>query len=126
MEKVRGALLFQAWIVVAGYRLALWVLPWRVVSRTPRLSKRRTTPTIEETSGAVQTAARFVPGATCLTQALALRALLARRGRASTLTLGVRNPVGALEAHAWLEAGGRIVLGDPGPLPFERLRPPSH
>lgn len=123
---MRRALLFRAWMTVAGYRLALWVLPWRVVSRTPRLSTVATPASVDETSGAVRRAARFVPGATCLTQALALRALLARGGRASTLTLGVRNPVGALEAHAWLEADGRIVLGDPHPVPFQRLRPPSH
>ena len=112
-------------MTVAGFRVALWVLPWRLVSRAPRLSRRRDDQVIDDTSRAVQAAARFVPAATCLTQALALRALLARRGRPSTLTLGVRHPARSVEAHAWLEADGRIVLGDPGTTPFARLHPPA-
>jgi hypothetical protein len=56
--------------------------------------------------------ARFVPRASCLTQALALRYLLARAGHACELHVGVRrNPLGRFEAHAWVSCNGRIVLG---------------
>jgi hypothetical protein len=62
---------------------------------------------------AVRRASRRVPWrAECLVQALTARSMLERRGIASTLSLGVRKTAGALEAHAWLEAGGRIVVGD--------------
>ena len=50
----------------------------------------------------------------CLQQAIAARAMLARRGIDSVLHLGVCDPTGtALEAHAWLDAGGLNVTGYP-------------
>ena len=59
--------------------------------------------------------ARIVPFASCLTRAQAGQILLARRGIASTLCLGVREGrSGALEAHAWLICDGRVVLGGEG------------
>jgi hypothetical protein len=60
----------------------------------------------------VGAARRLAPGATCLIQALALEALLARAGQPARLCVGVaREPGGPLQAHAWLEASGRILLG---------------
>jgi hypothetical protein len=60
----------------------------------------------------VRNMARLVPAATCLTQGLALQALLHRRGVASELKLGVRRdgPDG-LAAHAWVVVDGRVVIG---------------
>jgi hypothetical protein len=63
---------------------------------------------------AVAVASRFVPKATCLVQALAGQALLARRGHAARLHIGVSKPEGRFEAHAWLEDEGRPILGAPG------------
>ena len=61
---------------------------------------------------AVRAGARVVPLASCLTQAQAAQILLARRGIASTLCLGVRETAaGELAAHAWLVAEGRMLLG---------------
>ncbi|MDX8466502.1 lasso peptide biosynthesis B2 protein [Mesorhizobium sp. VK23B] len=60
----------------------------------------------------VAAAARFVPGASCLTQALAGQYLLARQGNASKIRIGVERDTGAeLKAHAWLVSGNHIVLG---------------
>ncbi|RUU06930.1 lasso peptide biosynthesis B2 protein [Mesorhizobium sp. USDA-HM6] len=60
----------------------------------------------------VAAAARLVPGASCLTQALAGQYLLARQGSASNIRIGVRRDTGAeLRAHAWLVSGNHIVLG---------------
>lgn len=56
--------------------------------------------------------ARFVPRASCLTQALALQWLLARAGHASELFVGVRQDAdGRFAAHAWVSCNQRIVLG---------------
>ena len=52
-----------------------------------------------------------MPRATCLTQALALRSLLAADGRPSALRLGVARERRGFEAHAWLESEGRILIG---------------
>jgi hypothetical protein len=64
----------------------------------------------------IEAAARRVPWeSACLTQAVAAKLMLRRRGIASTLYLGVRVPEGrALDAHAWLRAGDTIVTGRDG------------
>lgn len=62
---------------------------------------------------AVKAASRhlfFTP--TCLVQALALRTLLLRKGYTSRLRLGVAKDSDALmDAHAWLEMDGRVLIG---------------
>jgi hypothetical protein len=65
---------------------------------------------------AVTVAARNVPwNAVCLPQAMAAKAMLARRGQGSALHLGAsRDDGGGLTAHAWLEVGGEIVVGETG------------
>lgn len=118
------ALLLEAWVTLCAMRVALWLLPWRVVSRTPARPGRRTSVSTERPSAAIRAASRCVPFATCLTQSLALRWMLARHGCVAILNLGVRNPLGGrLQAHAWLEVDGRVILGDPGSVEYERLHP---
>lgn len=65
-------------------------------------------------SWAVLTGARYLPlRLVCLPQALAAGAMLARRGVASTLYLGVRlDKVDAFTAHAWLRTGSKWVTGN--------------
>jgi hypothetical protein len=66
---------------------------------------------VERVVNSVRECSRFIPGATCLTQALVTRLLLQSAGVTSELKIGV-NKTGALfEAHAWVEIGGRIVIG---------------
>ena len=62
---------------------------------------------------AVTVASRRAPGsATCLSRALMVHAMLARRGYPSRLHIGVvRARPRALEAHAWVEREGRILIG---------------
>lgn len=69
-----------------------------------------------EIGSIVAAAARAMPfRARCLQQALAVRRMLSRRGVPATVYLGVArsgtaDAIGA--AHAWVEAGGRVVSGD--------------
>jgi Transglutaminase-like superfamily len=61
---------------------------------------------------AVTVASRYIPAATCLTQALATQVLLSRRGHAASLRIGVsRSEAGEFQAHAWVECQGRVVIG---------------
>jgi Transglutaminase-like superfamily len=62
---------------------------------------------------AVDAAGRHVPGrTTCLTRAMTVQAMLARDGHPSRLHVGVvRGQQGRLEAHAWVECDGRIIVG---------------
>ncbi|WP_145104331.1 lasso peptide biosynthesis B2 protein [Cereibacter sediminicola] len=60
----------------------------------------------------VTAAARLVPGATCLTQALAGQRLLARKGYASTVRISLPNGRDSdFRPHAWLLSDNVIVLG---------------
>lgn len=89
-------------------RLRSWLLPKSVTNATNLWAARRI-------GRATFLAARFIPFASCLTRAQACQVLLARRGLASTLCLGVRrNSEGALLAHAWLVSDGAIVTGTEG------------
>jgi len=59
-------------------------------------------------------AREHVLGVSCLPRAMALQHLLRRDGVPATLRLGMRRAGGALEGHAWLEAGGILVNDRPG------------
>jgi transglutaminase superfamily protein len=67
---------------------------------------------IRDLVAAVDRASRYVPGATCLSQAIALTWMLRRRGIAAVVRLGARSQRGAFKAHAWVEYQG-VVLNDP-------------
>ena len=64
---------------------------------------------------AIAAAARALPThPTCLVQALAGQLLLRRRGCDASLCIGVaRDGTGRLEAHAWLESDGAVLIGGP-------------
>lgn len=59
----------------------------------------------------VALAAWLVPGASCLTQALACQVLLQRNRVASSVAVGVRRTSKGLAAHAWVVVEGRVALG---------------
>jgi hypothetical protein len=67
--------------------------------------------------------ARLVPGASCLTQAIAAQIMLARLGYQSDMRVGVRqDAVAKIHAHAWLLSGGQVILGG-GVAEFEAYAP---
>ena len=106
----------RAALTVAGFRAALTLLPFPWVRALG--GRRVTTPasedgssSVEELVWAVAAASRRIPRATCLTQALALQRLLASEGRAAELKIGVAKDGSRLEAHAWLEADGKTLIG---------------
>lgn len=109
-------LLVQSVVLLGAARLGLWLLPLTVVRRL--LARTAPTPsgalaTPERIAWAVAVARRVVPRASCLPQALAAEALLARGGRRVELRIGVvKTERGRLVAHAWVESGGRVVVGE--------------
>jgi len=69
---------------------------------------------VQHIAWAVTTTSRFIPGTTCLPQALAAQLLLNRHGYEARLCIGVaRERAGQLEAHAWIESQGQVVIGGP-------------
>jgi len=72
---------------------------------------------------AVKKAARVVPKATCLTQALAVRWLMARSAQDCTIRIGVAPEAGGgIKAHAWVIYRDDIIIGGDDP-DFESYTP---
>lgn len=68
---------------------------------------------IDRMTWAVRSAVRFVPGTTCLVQALTTQVLLVRRGYKPRLTIGVaKNEESRFRAHAWVVCENEILTGD--------------
>jgi len=113
-------LLVRATILTALVQLALGRVPFSTLRRLVTRGRHHDNGSREDDRGladqvvwAVTAASRRVPGqATCLSRALTVHALLHRRGCPSRLHIGVvRGNQGALAAHAWVESGGRILIG---------------
>ncbi len=67
----------------------------------------------------------LVPAATCLTQALTAQTVLSRRGHDSRLRIGVaKDTQGNLEAHAWVECDGTVVVGESEDMAGLAVMPP--
>ena len=114
-------LLIRTTLLVAAVRIALWTLPFAYICRW--LNRQRpgarglAVIPVKSLAWAVATAARRIPRASCLTQALALQYLLARAGKSAQLHIGVAKIAsGGFESHAWVGRRGEILLGDNGEL----------
>lgn len=118
----------RAITLVIGVRLALLLAPSKSVlqsvarSTARRLAKRRSPDlAARRVATAVVRCSRVVPGASCLTQALAGQALLASYGHEAQFKVGVaRDADGRFSAHAWLELNATPILGERG---IERFTP---
>lgn len=124
----RFLLVWQAFVLLWKVRLGLWLVPYdalqRRLEREMHCGERAVRVTVVPLSSllkATKIASRLTPRATCLTQALAARALLARYNHPSDVRIGVAKAGRALEAHAWLVHKDRIILGNLSDLP--RYRP---
>jgi hypothetical protein len=70
-------------------------------------------PSEEKIVRVIEVASRYIPCTTCLYKALTAQALLKMHGYQSSLHIGVvKNDKGKLNAHAWVESNGKIIIGD--------------
>ena len=118
MPNRQRVLLLEAALFLGLARLALLALPFGRIApwlqRSPD-SGAGDTATVLAVGQAVTIAARNVPwNAVCLPQAMAAKAMLARRGQGSALHLGAARAGDGLTAHAWLVVGGEVVVGEAG------------
>lgn len=117
----RRKLLYEAVLLLAWYKVILFVLPFRWIA--PRLGR-----TVEPLRAAVSAdrveaakrigwavslAARNLPWhSRCLVRAVAAKVMLQRRGLRSTLYLGVRRDDDReVSSHAWLRFGDVPLVG---------------
>lgn len=109
----RRALRAALWAVPLA-QLSLLLIPFRrVVDATKRIPHRKSAVAPpERLSWAVGVVSRrLVRRNRCLVDAVALSLLLQRNGTAATIRFGAMRRDGRFEAHAWVESGGRILIG---------------
>ena len=114
-----GHLRVTSLLLLGLVRVGLWLLPFRTLRRllahmmhTSVAPQGGDQASIRQVVRAVTVASRYVPAATCLTQALATQVLLRRRGHPANLRIGVaRSAAGEFQAHAWVECRGEVVIG---------------
>jgi hypothetical protein len=108
-------LTFRVIVWTTAVRVGLSTLRFRTV-RSLMMDRARPTAdtyTIEQIVWAVRAVSRYVPNATCLTQALVVQRFLIRSGHRCRLRLGVsKDAVRGFEAHAWVECDERVVIGE--------------
>jgi hypothetical protein len=122
-------LLFITFVLLTGIRLGLWLLPFQtLLRRLQQLSRLAFRETNRETNReteqsaisissiiwAVNVISRYLaPNSKCLARALATQMLLEWQGHEGQFRIGVaKAESGQLEAHAWVEIGDRVAMGN--------------
>ena len=112
-------LLVKTALLLGIIRLGLWLLPFQTLRRlvvrmiqTTSVQKQDQV-FVNKVVWAVRVVSRYMPGKVkCLARALTTQVLLGRCGYQSQIRIGVaKNKQGQLEAHAWVESQGRIIIG---------------
>jgi hypothetical protein len=119
----RRVILYACFLLNA-VRLALWLLPFGTIRRQLKtvlsvwICHKVDHKTVNSVSvnfivWTVAVAGRYAPGgAKCLARALTTQLLLNRYGYPHQLHIGVaKNATQVLEAHAWIEYEGQVVVG---------------
>lgn len=103
------------WLILL--RLMVWMFPFKFVQKrvqkiTNYLSSGSAPVSMSRVRVMIVIVSRYVPRATCLVQALAGYILFSKYGYNTSIKIGVLTENGEFEAHAWLEHGKKVVLGE--------------
>ncbi|MGI8500656.1 MAG: lasso peptide biosynthesis B2 protein, partial [Hassallia sp.] len=100
-------------------RLGLWLMPFRtllkLLAKISRQSEQQLTNqvSVRKIACSVNAISRYMPGVKCLARALTTQVLMSRYGHSCELRIGVAKAEGGkLEAHAWIEYQGLVVIGN--------------
>ena len=110
-------LLIKTWILLGIIRLGLELFPFSTLRKllyklTILFRGLGKDFSVEYLVWSVAVVSPYVPKTTCLAQALTAQFLLQRAGHQARLHIGVNYGIGGrLEAHAWVESQGRILIG---------------
>jgi len=105
-------ILLRVGFVLGVTRGALWFLPVCTVRKISAKIAGGTAGSVKQLVWAVEIMSRYLPHATCLTQALAAQALLFRSGFPAQVEIGVaKDDDRRFSAHAWVVCYGQVVLG---------------
>ena len=109
-------ILIKSFFLLWTIRIMLWILPFsviqKIISRFTAVSGESQDIPLEKLTWAVAVMSSYVPKATCLTRAITAQILLAGQNYNSNIKIGVSKTEGNFEAHAWLEADDKVVLGE--------------
>ncbi len=122
LPAVERRLLIEATLLLGAIRPGLRLLPFPTVrrllsrvAREPAGPSPAIPPSTEQIVWAVTVAGRYVPKVgtgVCLTEALAAQTMLARRKLPALLRIVlIKGEESRLQAHAWVESGGEVVIG---------------
>lgn len=115
-------LLLKTVYIVLAVRTALCLFPITCAGRVAfRLANVLDGVSPGQSIWAVRILSRYIPGATCLTQALLVQSILEQAGWDSRLEIGVRKHSGRFQAHAWVVCGKEVVIGGPDIGAYLRL-----
>ena len=103
----------KIWLNLVLVRIRLSILGYPYFEKSPtKLSQRKANVDPKRFAAKVQRAAKFVPGALCLAQAIAAQRGLARLGHETVIRIGVKSDEHTnLVAHAWLLYRDSVILG---------------
>ena len=123
----RRLLLCRTFVLLLGIRLGLALLAFQKLRQLlARLSyvnryfqpkiphtPEQTNQVVRQVIWSVEKSARLMPGgAKCLAKALTTQVLMERRGCDCAFKIGVaKTDKGELEAHAWIEKDGQVIMG---------------
>jgi hypothetical protein len=104
------------WVIII--RIMIWIFPFHSVQK--KVQKNAGNSALNNNHSMsmsrlrlmIVIAARYVPRATCLVQALAGHILFSKYGYSTSIKIGVLTDNGEFEAHAWLEHKDSVVLGE--------------
>jgi hypothetical protein len=113
-------LLLRTFLLLGSIRLGLWLLSFKTLQQLlarvsqPSISTAKPEPIlIGKIIWTVDLISRYMPGQVkCLARALTTQVLMKQSGYTCELRIGVaKGESGKLEAHAWIEHQGIIVIG---------------
>ena len=114
----RRRLYLEAWRRLWIARVRLWLMPRSrvrdVLVSVPNVSPVSDAFDPRQVAHSVDVVSAYVPRGTCLSKAIAVRQMLAARGRPSEIRLGVARMGHRLDAHAWIEVHSVGELGRAG------------
>ncbi len=112
--------LIKTLVLLIAIRLGLSLLRFNTllklvtkISQPDERSLSTSKVTVGKIVWAVNASTRYVPGVKCLARALTTQVLMNQYGQSPELRIGVaKGETGKLEAHAWIEYQGWVVMGN--------------
>jgi len=117
LSSTEQRLLIKTWILLGLIRLGMALLPFSTLRkllyrfRSILGGDKKEFPE-DRLVWSVGVVSRYIPKATCLSQAITTQFLLQQAGHQACLHIGVTEAEkGGLKAHAWVESQGKVLIG---------------